>query len=83
MPSLSALSKFGLSILKFFKHAQSFMYTQNYFGILEKISLHKLAHLSIQKMFWVYIKILSIPKNLRALKTIFKKADGRGISAKI
>ena len=35
MPSPSASSKFGLSILKFFKHAQFFMYTQNHFGILK------------------------------------------------
>ena len=35
MPSPSAFSKFGSSILKFFKHAQFFMYTQNHFGILK------------------------------------------------
>ena len=35
MPSPSASSKFGLSILKFFKHVQFFMYTQNHFGILK------------------------------------------------
>ena len=35
MPSPSAFSKFGSSILKFFKHAQSFMYTQNHFSILK------------------------------------------------
>ena len=35
MPSPSAFSKFGLSILNFFKHAQFFMYTQNHFGILK------------------------------------------------
>ena len=35
MPSPSASSKFGSSILKFFKHAQFFMYTQNHFGILK------------------------------------------------
>ena len=33
LPSLSAFSKFSLSILKFFNHAQSFMYTLNHFGI--------------------------------------------------
>ena len=54
MPSPSAFWKFGLSILNFFKHAQFFMYTQNHFGILKsKILLHKLAHLSTPKMFWV------------------------------
>ena len=48
MPSPSADSKFVLSILKFFKHAQFFMNTQNHFGILKsEILLHKLAHLSI------------------------------------
>ena len=35
MPSPSADSRFALSILKFFKHAQFFMYTQNHFGILK------------------------------------------------
>ena len=35
MPSPSAFSKFGSSILKFFKHAQFFVYTQNNFGILK------------------------------------------------
>ena len=35
MPSPSASSKFGSSILKIFKHAQIFMYTQNHFGILK------------------------------------------------
>ena len=35
MPSPSASSKFGSSILKFFKRAQFFMYTQNHFGILK------------------------------------------------
>ena len=35
MPSPSAFSKFGLSMIKFFKHAQFFMYTQNHFGILK------------------------------------------------
>ena len=39
-----------------------------------------MAHLSIQQMFWVYLKILSIPKNLRTLKTNFEEADGLGIS---
>ena len=33
--SPSADSKFVLSILKFFKHAQFFMYTQNHFGTLK------------------------------------------------
>ena len=50
--SPSAFSKFGLSILNFFKHAQFFMYTQNHFGILKSyILLHKFAHLSTPKMF--------------------------------
>ena len=35
MPSPSAFSKFVLSILKFFKHAQSYVYTQNHLGILK------------------------------------------------
>ena len=35
MPSPSAFSKFGSSILKFFKHPQFFRYTQNNFGILK------------------------------------------------
>ena len=35
MPSPSTSSKFGSSILKFFKHAQFFMYTQNRLGILK------------------------------------------------
>ena len=52
MPSPSASSKFGLSTLKSFKHAQFFMYTQNHFGILKSyILLHKFAHLSTSKMF--------------------------------
>ena len=34
IPSPSASSKFGSSIFNFFKHAQFFVYTQNYFGIL-------------------------------------------------
>ena len=51
MPSPSASSKFVLSVLKI-KHAQFFMYTQNHFGIIKSwILLHKLAHLSIPKMF--------------------------------
>ena len=81
MPSPSASSKFGSSILKFFKHAQFFTYAQIPFGILKsKISLHKLAQLGIPKMFWVYLKNLSIPKNLRTLKTNFEEADGLGIN---
>ena len=36
MPSPSVSSKFGSSMLKFFKHAQFIMYTQNYFGILKR-----------------------------------------------
>ena len=52
LPSPSASSKFGSSKLKFFKHAQFFLYTQNHFGILKsQISLHKFAHLSIPKLF--------------------------------
>ena len=35
MPSPSASSKFGLSILNFYKHAQFFKYIQNHFGILK------------------------------------------------
>ena len=35
MPSPSAFSKFSSSILKFFKHAQFFVYTQNHLGILK------------------------------------------------
>ena len=31
-------------------------------------------------MFWVYLKNLSIPKNLRTLETNFEEADGLGIS---
>ena len=34
LPSPSAFPKFSSSILKFFKHAQFFSYTQNHFGIL-------------------------------------------------
>ena len=37
--------------------------------------------LSVTKLFWVQLKNLSIPKNLRALKTNFEKADGLGISS--
>ena len=40
----------------------------------------KYAHLSTPKMFWVYLKNLNIPKNLRTLKTNFEEADGLGIS---
>ena len=35
LPSPSADSIFVLSTLKFFKHAQFFMHTQNNFGILK------------------------------------------------
>ena len=35
LSSPSAFSKFGSSLLKFFRHAQFFMYTQNHFGILK------------------------------------------------
>jgi hypothetical protein len=57
-----------------------FKYTQNVFGILKsEILLHKLAHLSILKTLWVYLKDLSILKNLSILKTNFEKADGLGI----
>ena len=84
MPSPSAFSKFGSSILNFFKGAQFFMHTQNDFGILKSwISLHELAHLSIPKMFWVYLRNLSIPKYLRTLKINFEKADGLGITQKL
>ena len=38
-----------------------------------------MAHLSLPKMFRVYLKNLSIPKNLRTLKTNFEEADGLGI----
>ena len=31
-------------------------------------------------MFWVYLKILSVPKSLRTLKANFEEADGLGIS---
>ena len=52
MPSPSADSKFVSSVLKSFKHARFFKYTQNNFGILKsKILLLKLAHLSIPKTF--------------------------------
>ena len=52
MPSPSADSKFVLSILKFFKHAQFFNHTQNIFGMLKSgILLHKLDYLSILKIF--------------------------------
>ena len=75
MPSPSADSKFVLSILKFFKHAQFVKYTQNNFGILKSdILLYKLAHLSILKIFRVYFKDLSI------IKTNFVSANGLGIN---
>ena len=52
MPSPSAISKFVLSTLKFFKH------TQNVFGILKsEILLHKLDHLSVLKHFEYTLKI--------------------------
>ena len=52
MPSPSANSKYILSTLKFFKHTQFLKYTQNVFGILKsEILLHKLAHLSVLKIF--------------------------------
>ena len=35
MPSPSAFSKFGSSILKIFRHAQFFMYTQNHLRLLK------------------------------------------------
>ena len=44
------------------------------------MSLHKLAHLSIPKMFWVWLKFLRILKNLSTLKTNFEEADGLGIT---
>ena len=52
MRSPSAISKFVLSTLKFFKHTQFLKYTQNVFGILKsEILLHKLDHLSVLKTF--------------------------------
>jgi hypothetical protein len=38
-----------------------------------------LVHLSKPKLFLVYVKNLSIPKNLRTPKTNFEEADGLGI----
>ena len=39
-------------LIIWFEHTQIFMYSQNYFGILKsQISLHRLAHLSIPKLF--------------------------------
>ena len=74
MPSPSAISKFVLSTLKFFKH------TQNVFGILKsEILLHKLDHLSVLKTFWVYFKNWVCLKNLSVPKTNFEIADGLGI----
>ena len=52
MLSPSAISKFVLSTLKFFKHTQFLKYTQNVFGTLKsEILLHKLDNLSILKTF--------------------------------
>ena len=44
------------------------------------LGINKLANLSRPKMFWVYLKNLSIPKNLRTLKTNVEEADGLGNS---
>ena len=52
MPSPSAFSKFSSSILKFFKHAQFFVYTQNHLGIRSYV-----------KTFWIYFKDLNLLKN--------------------
>ena len=69
MPSPSAISKFVLSTLKFFKHTQFLKYTQNVFGILKsEILLHILDHLRVGL------------KNLSVTKTNFEIADGLGIS---
>ena len=52
MPSPSAISKFVLGTLKFFRPNQFLKYTQNVFGILKsEILLHKLDHLSVLKTF--------------------------------
>ena len=80
MPSPSAISKFVLSTLKFFKHTQFLKYTQNVFGKLKsEILLHKLDHLSVLKTFWVYFKNWVCLKNLSVPKTNFEIADGLGI----
>ena len=48
MPSPSAISKFVLDTLKFFKHTQFLKYTQNVFDILKSdILLYKLDRLSV------------------------------------
>ena len=52
MPSPSAISKFVLSTLNFFKHTQFLKYTQNVFVMLKsEILLHELDHLSVLKTF--------------------------------
>ena len=75
LPSPSADAKFVLSVLKSFKHAQFFKYIQ----IILVYS--KARFYCINWLIWVYFKNLSIPKDLRTLKTNFESADGLGISS--
>ena len=81
MPSPSAISKFVLGTLKFFKHTQFLKYTQNVLSTLKWSNLcSKISLLSIPKTFWVYFKNWVCLKNLSVLKTNFEIADGLGIS---
>ena len=48
-----------------------------------EILLHKLAHLSVLKIFSVYSNNLGILKHLSIPKTNFGSADGLGISLRI
>ena len=79
MPNPSAISKFVLGTLKFFKHTQFLKYTQNVLSILKWSNLcSKISLLSIPKTFWVYFKNWACLKNLSVLKTNFEIADGLG-----
>ena len=50
VPSPSVFSKFSSSILKFFKHAQFFVYTQNHF-LYSKVRFYY-----INCLIWVHLK---------------------------
>ena len=71
MPSPSASSKCGSSILKIFKHAQIFMYTQNHFGIQQGLEIHGLE----EHGPWRYTVFNWISKHLRY--TVFDQKPWR------
>ena len=53
---------------------------ENFLNSIKTKQDKKRAKISSKKYCLVYLKILSIPKNSRTLKTNFEEADGLGIS---